>query len=87
MKHFALILPVFLAGMFATGRTCAQEPAAPKQATDIQLLQKQMLQIQAGMKQMQAQHQQELEALKRELAEGVQWETAQYTTKKAIIHT
>ena len=67
MKHFALILPAVLAGMFATGRACAQEPSAPKQATDIQLLQKQMLEIQAGMKQMQAQHQQELDALKARL--------------------
>ena len=67
MKLFALILPAVLAGMFATGRVCAQEPGAPKQATDIQLLQKQMLELQAGMKQMQAQHQQELDALKAQL--------------------
>ncbi|SRR6266571_2764209 len=31
--------------------------------------------------------QQELEALKRELAEVLEWETAEYTTKRAIIHT
>ena len=67
MKLFTLILPAVLAGMFAAGRVCGQEPAAPKQATEIQLLQKQMLETQAGMKQMQARHQQELDALKAQL--------------------
>ena len=68
MKHFALILPAVLAGMFATGRVCAQEPSAPKQATDIQLLQKQMLEMQASIQQMQAQHTQEIEDLKAQIA-------------------
>jgi hypothetical protein len=47
----------------------AQEAPASKQQTDIQLLQKQMLEMQASMQQIQAQHQQEIDALKKQLGD------------------
>jgi hypothetical protein len=57
----------FVAGLFAAGIACAQEPSAPKQDTDIALLKKQMLETQAALQQMQAQHQQEIDALKTQI--------------------
>ncbi len=45
----------------------AQDAPAPNQQTDVQLLQKQMREMQAGIQQMQAQHAQEIEGLKARL--------------------
>ena len=64
MKTFTSILPILCVGLFAPGLACAQEPGAPKQDTDIQLIKKQMLEMQSGIQQMQAQHQKEIDALK-----------------------
>ena len=46
----------------------AQNVPAPNQQTDVQLLQKQLLEMQAGIRQMQAQHAQEIEGLKAQVA-------------------
>ena len=69
MKIYTRILPILWVGLFQAGLVCAQEPNAPKQDTDIQLLKKQMLEMQAGIQQMQAQHQQEIAALKAQIDE------------------
>ena len=67
MKIFTFLCPALVAGVIQMGTACAQEPSAPKQETDIQLLKKQMLEMQAGIQRMQAQHQQEIDALKAQL--------------------
>ena len=64
MKLFPSLLPI---AFLITGLACAQEPNAPKQDTDIQLLKKQMLEMQASIQQMQAQHAQEIAALKAQI--------------------
>jgi hypothetical protein len=46
----------------------AQNAPAPNEQTDVQLLQKQMLEMQASIRQTQAQHAQEIEALKAQVA-------------------
>jgi hypothetical protein len=66
VKH--LIGLALVAGLFGQGLACAQEPSAPKQDADIALLKKQMLETQAAMQQMQAQHQQEIDGLKAQIA-------------------
>ncbi len=67
MKIYTSILPILCVGLFQAGLVCAQEPNVPKQDTDMQLLKKQMLEMQASIQQMQAQHQQEIEALKAQI--------------------
>src|SRR4051812_13062541 len=69
MKIHIFILPILCMGLFQAGSIRAQEPASAKQDTDIQLLKKQMLEMQASIQQMQAQHQQEIEALKAQIEE------------------
>ena len=64
MKIYTSILPILCVGLFRAGLVCAQEPSAPKQDTDMRLLKKQMLEMQACIEQMQTQHQQEIGALK-----------------------
>jgi hypothetical protein len=49
------------------GLVCAQEPGAPKLDTDMQLLKKQLLELQASIQEMQTQHQQEIDALKAQI--------------------
>lgn len=56
-----------VASLLAAGLACAQEPGAPKQDVDIALLKKQMLETQAAVQKMQAQHQQEIDALKAQI--------------------
>jgi hypothetical protein len=65
VKHF--IWPALAAGLFQACLACAQEPSAPKQDADIALLKKQMLETQAAMQQMQAQHKEEIDALKAQI--------------------
>ena len=67
MKIHTHILPILLVGLFQTGLTCAQEPSAPKQDIELQLLKKQMLEMQATIDQMRAQHQQEIAALQAQI--------------------
>jgi hypothetical protein len=67
MTIYTRILPILCVGLLGTGLASAQEPNAPKQDTDIQLLKKQMLEMQASIQQMQAQHQQEIAALKEQI--------------------
>ena len=67
MKIYTSILPVLLAGLFQAGLACAQESNAPKQDADMQLLKKQMLEMQASIQQMQTQHQHEIDALKAQI--------------------
>ena len=69
MKIYTRILPILCVGMLGADLACAQERNAPKQDTDIQLLKKQMLEMQASVQQMQAQHQQEIAALKAQIDE------------------
>jgi hypothetical protein len=63
VRFFPSIFSITAAALFQAGAAFAQEPS-PKAQTEIQLLQKQMLEMQTGMQQMQAQHQQEIAALK-----------------------
>jgi hypothetical protein len=65
VNHFIGL--ALVASLFAQGAACAQEPSAPKQDADIALLKKQMIETQAAMQQMQAQHQSEIEALKAQI--------------------
>lgn len=67
MNIHILFRPMLCLGLITAGLVCAQEPSAPKQDTDLQLLKKQMLEMQASIQQMQAQHQQEIDALKAQI--------------------
>lgn len=68
MRFFPSIFLFATAALLGGARTLAQEPAnAPKTQTDIQLLQKQMIEMQASIQQIQAQHQQEIAALKAQI--------------------
>lgn len=65
MNIHTLCLPIVCVGLFAAGVVCAQEsPAGPNQRGDLESLKQQMLEMQAHMQQLEAQHQQELAALK-----------------------
>jgi hypothetical protein len=66
VKLFHFFVP--FAFVASAGFAVAQEVPASKPQADIQLLQKQMLEMQASIQQMQAQHQQELDALKAQIS-------------------
>lgn len=69
MNISRFILPISVVFLAAQGAHSAQQPASARSpAADVQLLQKQMLEIQAALQQTQAQHQQEIDALKAQLA-------------------
>jgi hypothetical protein len=58
-------LAIVCTGLMAARPACAQQPSdAPTQSGDVESLKRQMLEMQAGLKQMQIQHQREVSALK-----------------------
>ena len=68
MNIRVFFLAIVCTGLVDARPACAQQPsAAPPQSGDVEALKHQMLEMQAGLKQMQNQHQREVSALRAEV--------------------
>ena len=66
MRILSTFLPIAFIAILKTGLVCAQD-SAPKQATELESLKQQMREMQTAIERMQAQHQQEIDALKAQI--------------------